>query len=92
MGFMIHDMDCDGFISPQDVVDFQLRYCTDSNCLISYDITELTRHLKAKMALEPKVEPTSESILIDAAKKLEKFDPYAEIEEQDAVAVSKLSH
>ena len=44
------------------------------------------------MALEPKVEPTSESILIDAAKKLEKFDPYSEIEEQDAVAVSKLSH
>ena len=73
LGFMIHDMDCDGHISPQDLVDFQMKFCSETNYLIPYDIHEINKHLMAKMDAEPKetFSTTAEGILAEALKKVE---------------------
>ena len=85
-------MDCDGKISPKDIVDFQIRYCTETNYLLAYDITELTNKLKSKMSTEPPVVQTAESIIFETTKKLEKFDPYEGYEDPESVGnVTKVS-
>ena len=68
MGFLIHDIDCDGFISPKDVIEFQTRFCTETSYLLPYDISTLTRKLQSKIDNDPpdEFEATAEGILLDA--------------------------
>ena len=70
---MVHDMDCDGFVSPKDLVDFQTKFCNETNYLIPFDIIQLTDMLMAKMNREPEKTyvKTAEDYLQEANKKLE---------------------
>lgn len=89
---MIHDMDCDGRISPKDVVDFHARYCSETNYLIPFDVEMLTRKLKAKMATEPLEANliTAESILEDVKKKLKEREG-GQPEEKSEVVLSPIA-
>ena len=69
LGFMIHDMDSDGRISPKDIVDFQTRFCSETSYLIPFDIILLTNCLMKKTSdYEDKDNSLAESILIEAKK------------------------
>lgn len=67
LGFLIHDIDCDGFISPKDVIEFQTRFCHETSYLLSYDITELTKKLRTKMESDnDEFKYTAEGVMLEA--------------------------
>lgn len=73
LGFMFHDMDCDGKISPKDIIDFQTRFCDETSYLLPNDVVQLTQRLRVKIVADvpDAFLETAQGILIEAEKTLE---------------------
>ena len=57
LGFLLHDVDGDGMISPSDITDLQTQFSSESSYMFTFDIMLLTRQIKQKMDAAPKKNP-----------------------------------